>query len=433
MVNYTCPTCNKQFNRKSNYDYHIENKKKPCRPKNPIEPMLNPGEPDLNPKNNGHSCGYCGFEFSTNSHMNRHIKQGRCKVKNSLDKEAENNSEQTKKIDELYKMIEELKQKPTNITINNNTDNSIKKNLEKINNNIQKLEEVIPTTDKKINNQLINMIIDKDKQIDKLVNNKKEDNNVKNKIVIIDDEKQIQSDKPIDLIINNEIIVYREPDKYINATQLCKAGGKNFSAWFRLDSTKELINELGKNIYKSNAGIPVLKKSNIESDVQKNISKSNVQNNTLEKSNTNSDVQNHTSLNSTQKNIIKLIDIKKGNSSNFEQGTWIHPDLAIQLAQWISPQFALLVSGWIRTLFTSGKVEANIELLKNKDKRIKVLENLTLQKQKRTDYPESNVIYLLTTNDNKKKRIYIVGKAEVLKERLSTLPLQGLKTLNVFK
>ncbi len=147
MVIYTCPTCNKEFKKKSHFIEHTELKKKPCQPKNPERTQENPSEPELNPKEpgfnqveseeetktNGHTCTYCGFEFSTNSHMNRHIKQGRCKVKNLLDKEAENNKEQTKKIDELYKMIEELKQKPTNITINNNTDNSVKNN---VNNNV---------------------------------------------------------------------------------------------------------------------------------------------------------------------------------------------------------------------------------------------------------------------------------------------------------
>ena len=34
MVNYTCFTCNKSFNRKSNYDYHTNNKKKPCKQNN---------------------------------------------------------------------------------------------------------------------------------------------------------------------------------------------------------------------------------------------------------------------------------------------------------------------------------------------------------------------------------------------------------------
>ena len=30
MPIYDCPNCKKKFNRKSNYIYHIENKKRPC-------------------------------------------------------------------------------------------------------------------------------------------------------------------------------------------------------------------------------------------------------------------------------------------------------------------------------------------------------------------------------------------------------------------
>jgi hypothetical protein len=55
-----------------------------------------------------------------------------------------------------------------------------------------------------------------------------------------------------------------------------------------------------------------------------------------------------------------------------------------------------------------------------KDQKIKLLENAFIKKQKRKDYPEKNVIYMLTTEDNKNKRIYIIGKAKDLKNRLST-------------
>ena len=55
-----------------------------------------------------------------------------------------------------------------------------------------------------------------------------------------------------------------------------------------------------------------------------------------------------------------------------------------------------------------------------KDNKIKLLEDLCVKKQQRKDYPEKNVIYILTTEDNKKKRIYIIGKAQELKNRLST-------------
>jgi hypothetical protein len=55
-----------------------------------------------------------------------------------------------------------------------------------------------------------------------------------------------------------------------------------------------------------------------------------------------------------------------------------------------------------------------------KDSIIQLLKDTYVQKQQRTNYPENNVIYILTTKDNKNKRLYIVGKAKVLKNRLST-------------
>ena len=117
---------------------------------------------------------------------------------------------------------------------------------------------------------------------------------------------------------------------------------------------------------------------------------------------------------SVNKDKIQLIEINK-NKTKYEQGTWIHPDLAIQLAQWISPTFALKVSQWIRELFSNGKVSIEIY-----EKRIKLLENKYVKKHKRKDYDENNVIYMLTTKDYKERRIYIIGKATDLKNRLSS-------------
>jgi hypothetical protein len=131
----------------------------------------------------------------------------------------------------------------------------------------------------------------------------------------------------------------------------------------------------------------------------------------------------------------QFVDIKKGGNDKFNQGTWLHPDLAIQLAQWISPTFALQVSKWIRTLFTDGKVEIKLQNelnikdnelkikdneLKIKDNKIKLLENTYLKKHKRTDYLEENVIYIVSTVENIKNRNYIIGKTKILKNRLST-------------
>ena len=52
-------------------------------------------------------------------------------------------------------------------------------------------------------------------------------------------------------------------------------------------------------------------------------------------------------------------------------------------------------------------------------KRIKILENLTLKRHKRTKYPESNVVYIITDKNNKKNRIYVVGSSIDLTDRLT--------------
>ena len=115
------------------------------------------------------------------------------------------------------------------------------------------------------------------------------------------------------------------------------------------------------------------------------------------------------------------------NVGGIHSSTWIHPDLAIQLAQWISPSFALQVSHWIRTLFTQGKVEVNIKVLKEKEnvikdckKRIEYLEKATLKRQSRKNLDnEENTVYLVTCDELEANRKYIIGKAIDLLNRLS--------------
>ena len=104
------------------------------------------------------------------------------------------------------------------------------------------------------------------------------------------------------LVLSGIVIESRESDNFINATQLCKAGKKQFSNWYQLDYTKELIKTLEINL-----GNPRL----------------------------------------------KVVDKKVGGNHS---GSWIHPDLAVPLAQWISPSFAIQVSRWIRELFITGSV-----------------------------------------------------------------------------
>jgi len=46
--------------------------------------------------------------------------------------------------------------------------------------------------------------------------------------------------KPPQLILNGIVIISRD-DGFINATQLCKAGGKKFNHWYKTETVKKLI------------------------------------------------------------------------------------------------------------------------------------------------------------------------------------------------
>jgi KilA-N domain len=102
----------------------------------------------------------------------------------------------------------------------------------------------------------------------------------------------------------NEIdIPQRAKDGYINATDMCKASGKLIADYLRLGSSKEFLDEL-----QADMGIP----------------------------------------------ISELIQSAKGGDPHL-QGTWVHPDVAIHLAQWLSPKFAVMVSKWVREWMSGGQ------------------------------------------------------------------------------
>ncbi|MDR0273884.1 MAG: KilA-N domain-containing protein [Burkholderiaceae bacterium] len=94
--------------------------------------------------------------------------------------------------------------------------------------------------------------------------------------------------------VQNSVVEQRTSDGYINATAMCKAAGKLMADYTRLKSTQEFLDALEPDV-----GIP----------------------------------------------ISQLIQSLRG--SNVAQGTWVHPQVAIHLAQWLSPQFAVMVSKWV--------------------------------------------------------------------------------------
>lgn len=87
-------------------------------------------------------------------------------------------------------------------------------------------------------------------------------------------------------------IIIMKKNTYINATKLCKEGGKRFSNWSRLDHSKEFMDTLN--------GL----------------------------------------LRSEQAIAIKIND----TSENELRGTYVHQDLIPHIASWVSPMFAIAVS-----------------------------------------------------------------------------------------
>ncbi len=110
---------------------------------------------------------------------------------------------------------------------------------------------------------------------------------------------------------NGKVIRQRNEDGYFDATAMCRATGKHWKHYNENANSKAFVEALSSEV-----GIP-------------------------------------TSL---------LIESKKGNTAKFDQGTWVHPYIAINLAQWCSPQFAVQVSKWVFELMNTGKVELETQV-----------------------------------------------------------------------
>jgi hypothetical protein len=202
-------------------------------------------------------------------------------------------------------------------------------------------------------------------------------------IEILQEENEDESDmlneekyqlQPLSLTDDYNIETRKE-DGYINVTNLCKAGNKQFKHWNSLEKTKAFLRILSNEV-----GIP-------------------------------------TSL---------LVTHKTGLGS--DQSTWVHPYVAINIAQWISPKFDVKVSTWVYEVMITGKIDITKTKsfkqlqLENQEKQLKIqyLTKKYVKSQPRIQFTETNVIYILTTPSLKKDKRYILGKATNLTNRLST-------------
>lgn len=103
--------------------------------------------------------------------------------------------------------------------------------------------------------------------------------------------------------VQDSIVEQRAADGYINATAMCKAAGKAMADYTRLGTTKDYLAELSADM-----GIP----------------------------------------------MSDLIQSVRGGDPR-SQGSWVHPHVALHLAQWLSPKFAVQVSKWVHD-WMSGKL-----------------------------------------------------------------------------
>ena len=111
-----------------------------------------------------------------------------------------------------------------------------------------------------------------------------------------------------ELALKNINVICRKSDGYINATQLCQAGDRKFNTYYRRKKTKEFLEVFS-----------------IE----------------------------------TQNCVDSLINYNSAYGE--ERSTWVHPQIAINIAQWISAEFDVKVSKWIYELMLFGNVTLNSE------------------------------------------------------------------------
>ena len=109
--------------------------------------------------------------------------------------------------------------------------------------------------------------------------------------------------------VDGEVIAQRPRDGYINATALCKKADKELANYLKNKSTKEFLEELSRSL-------------RIRRDL-----------------------------------IVQIIN----TGPNRGRGTWVHPQVAINLGQWASPEFAVRVSTWVFD-WMSGQVAEHMPI-----------------------------------------------------------------------
>jgi hypothetical protein len=314
---------------------------------------------------NSYECKICNLIYKTNEGFTKHNKKYHS-IDNATPKKytCENckrnfNSRQTK-----WKHVQICTKK----------DNLITSQVATLTDKIKILEETIKQQPKQnmksekskikvsnVNLEIIETLTNKLCEKDLTIANLKEQQNNHNDDIDNSKNRFNEFIMPEKINIANNIFTSRSSDHYFNASQICNETNKKLADWIEFSTTNDVLIELQK-----------------ETDLQLIISE-------------NEDV-------------------------------WIHPFLVLFLTQWISPIFLLQLYSQLNFQVNKLTIEnSNLcNIIKKKDNELSTLKNIFVRKHTRTNYPDKNVLYLITTEQNKANRIYIVGKAGNLKERLGT-------------
>jgi hypothetical protein len=288
----------------------------------PIEEDIYNSWKNLTPKKIGQEVSKYGLTFGTaNSNaiktlQERSMAMVERRIKNFWNKTIEFNQETNQELDYNALNIFQLREisKDVGCTI-------YQQNKEQLISNIKKRQQDLKSYSKDEKEEYSNIslltlkIIARNKGLTQYNNLKKED-----LVKALTDFDKIDEEKD-KITLGGVEVISRQSDGYINASQLCKAGNKFYKDWFRLEKTKEFLTELSQEL-----------KIDILTD------KTDPRENSPHK-NTN----------------VSLIEINQYNDS--DQSTWVHPRVAIHIAQWISPKFAVNVTGWIHKLLSTGSVK----------------------------------------------------------------------------
>jgi hypothetical protein len=133
---------------------------------------------------------------------------------------------------------------------------------------------------------------------------------------------------------NGQVVHQRGSDGYINATAMCRVLGKEWSAYRRTENTEGFLIALERSL------------------------------------------QIHRDL------LVQTIS----GGPNEQRGTWVHPQIAINLATWLSPDFAVQVSEWVVSWMMGAArrtiVYPDFSALNEDEKRLYLRDQVTASNKK---------------------------------------------------